>query len=172
MFVTDIRLRCAQKAHRQCSLNQTDRDALQKAASTVSTHVTVGSLVGIGLGIFLAYRIRSNRAAMFKAFKASDQPTAVRFAGGREEPIPDLTPLLRPSTIGDVATYTFLGAGGVFFGGELGLLTGSFRARQKIGVDRDSRDRIQTAFRKFQADALRTQASLLDSGRGDRWVGI
>jgi hypothetical protein len=101
---------------------------------------------------------------MFNAFKASEQPTAVKFASGREEAIPDLTPMLRPSTLGDVATYSLLGAGGLFFGGETGLLTGSFRARSQIGADRESRDRIQTAFRKFQADALRTQANLLDSG--------
>jgi len=63
------------------------------------------------------------------------------------------------------ATYTFLGAGGLFFGGETGLLTGTFRARQQIGADRESRDRIQTAFRKFQADALRAQANLLDQDR-------
>lgn len=124
----------------------------------------MASLLGIGLGVFLAYRIRMNRTAMFNAFKTSDQPVSVKFAGGREEPIPDLTPLLRPSSLGDVATYTLLGAGGLFFGGETGLLAGSFRARQQIGADRESRDRIQTAFRKFQADALRTQANLLDQG--------
>lgn len=86
---------------------------------------------------------------MFNAFKAREQPTAVRFAGGREEPIPDLTPVLKPSTLGDVATYMLLGAGGLFFGGELGLLTGTFRARSTIGRDRDSRQRIETAFRKW-----------------------
>ncbi|KAK4569662.1 hypothetical protein LTR86_003427 [Recurvomyces mirabilis] len=150
--------------HMQHDLRQSDRDALQKAASTVSTHATVGSLLGLGLSLFLAYRLRTNRTAMFTAFKASEKPTAVRFASGREEALPDITPFLRPSTLGDVATYTLLGAGGLFFGGESGLLTGTFRARSQINVDRDSRERIQTAFRKFQADALRTQANLLDAG--------
>ncbi|KAK6397029.1 hypothetical protein LTR65_007528 [Meristemomyces frigidus] len=158
--------------HLQHDLRQSDRDALQKAASTVSTYTSVGSLIGVGLGIFLAYRIRSNRAAMFRTFRTADRPTAVKFAGGREEPIPDLTPLIRPSTLGDIATYTFLGAGGVFFGGEMGLLTGTFRARQQIGADREGRDRIQTAFRKFQADALRKQADLLDQGSGKGVMGF
>ncbi|KAI7327470.1 hypothetical protein KC315_g7075 [Hortaea werneckii] len=151
--------------HMQHDLRQSDRDALQTAASTVSTHTTIGSVVGVALGIFLAYRLRSNRTAMFRTFKAAEQPTSVKFAGGREEPIPDLTPLLKPSTLGDFATYTFLGAGGVFFGGETGLLTGSLRARQQINADRESRERIQSAFRKFQADALRAEADLLDRGR-------
>ena len=122
-------------------------------------------MIGVGLGIFLAYRLRSGRQAMFNAFKAADQPTALRFAGGREEPIPDLTPILKPSTLGDVATYTLLGMGGVFFGGETGLLTGTFRARQQINTDRESRERIATAFKRFQADALRTQANLLDQDK-------
>lgn len=36
------------------------------------------------------------------------------------EPIPDLTPLLKPSTLGDFATYFFASIGGLFLGGELG----------------------------------------------------
>jgi hypothetical protein len=36
------------------------------------------------------------------------------------EPIPDLTPLLKPTTLGDFATYFFASAGGLFLGGELG----------------------------------------------------
>lgn len=37
------------------------------------------------------------------------------------EPIPDLTPLLKPTTLGDVATYFFASLGGLFLGGELGM---------------------------------------------------
>jgi hypothetical protein len=91
----------------------------------------------------------------------------LRFASGKEHPLPDLTAAMKPSTLGDVATYLLLGGGGIFFGGEMGLLTGSFRARQQIGSDREGRDRIQTAFRRFQADALRSQADLLENeGKG------
>lgn len=65
------------------SLQDSDRDVLKSAAKSLSTHVTVGSLAGLGLGIFLAYRIRSNRTAMFTAFKTAEKPTHVQFAGGR-----------------------------------------------------------------------------------------
>ena len=130
------------------SLRQADRDALQKAASTVSTHVSVGSVLGLGLAIFAAYRLRANRRAMFSAFKTGEQPVAVRFASGKEEALPDLTSVMKPSRVGDVATYTLLGAGGLFLGGETGLLSGSLRAKQQIGADRESRERIETAFKK------------------------
>lgn len=118
------------------------------------------------MGIFLAYRLRTARTAMFNAFKAREQPTAVKFASGKEEAVPDLTPIMKPSTLGDVATYTLLGAGGLFFGGETGLLTGTFRARSSIGADRESRERIETAFRRFRADVLRKQADALDRKEG------
>lgn len=147
--------------HLKHDLRQSDRDALRAAASTVNVYTTFGSFLGIGLGLFLAYRIRGNRTAMFNAFKTSERPTAIKFSDGREQPI-DLSPLLKPTPLGDFATYMLLGSGGLFIGGELGLLTGSFRARQKINQDRESRERIQTAFRRFQADALRAQANLLD----------
>lgn len=39
------------------------------------------------------------------------------------ESIPDLTPLLKPTTLGDIATYFFATAGGLFLGGELGNIT-------------------------------------------------
>lgn len=65
------------------SLNESDRQKLQSAASTVSTYATIGSVVGLGLGVFLAYRLRANRTAMFQAFKAAEKPTEVRFANGR-----------------------------------------------------------------------------------------
>lgn len=38
------------------------------------------------------------------------------------ESIPDLTPLLKPTTLGDFATYFFATAGGLFLGGELGKI--------------------------------------------------
>lgn len=126
----------------------------------------------MGLGLVLAFRIRSGRTAIFKAFKAQEKPTTLKFASGREEPLPDMTSMMKPSTAGDVATYFFLGAGGLFFGGETGLLTGTFRARQQIGGDRESRDRIQTAFRKFQADAMRAQADALEKGKVASSLGI
>nr|OQO20114.1 hypothetical protein B0A51_10015 [Rachicladosporium sp. CCFEE 5018] len=150
--------------HLKHDLQQSDRDALQSAAKTVTTHASVGSLIGLGLGVYLAFRLRTARKAVFNTFKTSEQPTALRFASGREQPLPDLKTVLRPSTLGDVATYFFLGAGGLFFGGETGVLTGTFRAKSQIGADRESRERIRTAFRRFQADALRTQADLLEKG--------
>lgn len=123
---------------------------MDKAAKTVSMHTTIGSLVGVGLGVLLAFRIRSGRRQMFQAFRTVEKPQAVRFADGREETLPDSTGLLRPSRLGDFATFTFLGIGGLFLGGETGLLTGSFRARQQIASDRESGDRIRNAIHRFQ----------------------
>lgn len=82
------------------------------------------------------------------------------------EAIPNLTPLLQPSTLGDIATYFFFGTGGLFLGGETGLLTGSGSAARTISGDPESRARIETAFRKFRADVLRKEADALDGGKG------
>lgn len=156
--------------HLKHDLRQSDRDALYKAARTVSTYATVGSLMGLGLGVFLAYRLRRARAGMFNAFKAREKPTALKFADGREEAMPDITPFVKPSAVGNFMTFTLLGAGGLFFGGETGLLTGSFRAKSLIWQDKESRDRIIGAFHAFQADALRKQADAID--RGEKGVTL
>ena len=78
------------------------------------------------------------------------------------EAVPDVTPFLRPSTLGDVATYTFFGFGCLFIGGETGILTGSASARRTINRNPESRERIETAFRRVRADLLRKQADELD----------
>jgi hypothetical protein len=148
--------------HLQQDLYQSDRDALKDAASKVSLWTTVGSAVGIGLGLYVAMRLRSTRRALFQAFRAQEKPTQVIFANGRTEPIPDITPLLKPTTFGDFATYFFASAGGLFLGGELGFLTGAASGSRSIAADPERKKRIEAAFRRFRADMLRKEAAALD----------
>lgn len=70
--------------HFKHDLNDTDRDTLKSTASKVGTHATIGSLLGLGLGVFLAFRVRSSRTQMFNAFRTAERPTHVKFADGRE----------------------------------------------------------------------------------------
>jgi hypothetical protein len=72
--------------------------------------------------------------------------------------------LLKPTTLGDVATYVLFSSGGLFLGGETGLLTGSYSASSTVTRDPEIKARIETAFRKFRADVLRKEADWLDGG--------
>ena len=74
--------------------------------------------------------------------------------------------MIKPSTLGDVVTYTLFSLGGVFLGGELGMLTGSASARRAISSDTESRRRIEHAFRAFRADVLKQEAKELEGGEG------
>lgn len=69
--------------HMQHDLRSEDRDALKSAASTVSMWTTVGSAIGVGLGLYAAIRLRSSRKAFFAAIRAQERPTKVVFADGR-----------------------------------------------------------------------------------------
>lgn len=100
---------------------------------------------------------------MFEAFRASEKPTHIRFANGREEAVPDITPLLKPSTFGDIMTYTLFASGGLLLGGETGLLIGGSLARRSITSDPDTRARIEQAFRGFRIDVLKAQVAELES---------
>ncbi|KAL8959517.1 MAG: hypothetical protein Q9193_003638 [Seirophora villosa] len=155
-------IRALAQEHFKHDLHDSDREALTSAASKISTHVTVGSALGLACGVFLAFRLRRTRVQMFNAFRANERPTHVKFADGREEALPDITPFMRPSTLGDVAAYTFFGFGGLFLGGETGLMTGGAFAGRRITSDPESRERIETAFRRFKADVLRQEADDLD----------
>ncbi|KIY03447.1 uncharacterized protein Z520_00138 [Fonsecaea multimorphosa CBS 102226] len=151
--------------HFKHDLQEEDRDLLRSAASKASRHALIGSLAGIALGGFLAYRLRANRNAMYQAFRAAEKPTHVRFASGREEAIPDISPLLQPTPLGDFVTYAFFGIAGLFLGGEAGLLTGSWSARRTIARNPDREERIKKAFRSFRADVLRQQLKELEAGK-------
>jgi hypothetical protein len=148
------------------SLRQSDRDALQSASTKVSTHAMIGTVAGLALGIYLATRVRASRQRMFNAFKTTDKPTHVSFADGRTEALPNLDKLVKPTPLGDFAAYFFFGAGGMFIGGETGLLTGTLSANRAISSDLESKKRIENAFRRFRADVLRRQAEELEKGTG------
>jgi hypothetical protein len=69
--------------HIQQDLQPDDREALKSAARKVSLWTTVGSAIGIGLGLYAAFRLRSSRKTFFQVFRAQEKPTKVVFADGR-----------------------------------------------------------------------------------------
>ncbi|KAG0652132.1 hypothetical protein D0Z07_0777 [Hyphodiscus hymeniophilus] len=152
--------------HLQHDLNQEDRDTLKSATTKLSSYTTIGSLIGLGLTTALALRVRQNRVRMFEVFKASRRPTHVKFADGVEEALPDITPFVKPSRAGDIATYGFFGIAGLFLGGDLGLLLGQSAARKTIVQNPETKTRIERAFRLFKADILRKELQELEDGRG------
>jgi hypothetical protein len=78
------------------------------------------------------------------------------------EPIPDITAQISgPSRWGDAATYFFFSIGGLFLGGELGLLTGTASASRTITKDPAVRERIEKAFKNYRIDVLKREISAL-----------
>ncbi|PKS05692.1 hypothetical protein jhhlp_007959 [Lomentospora prolificans] len=152
------------KSHLKNDLTEGDRKILKKSATRVATPTSFGSLLGLGLGVYFAYKLRRGRVDMFNAFKAAQKPTQVVFADGRTEAIPDITGLLRPTALGDAFTYFFCGLGGLFLGGETGFLAGTWSATRAIRKNPESEKRIEVAYRKFKADCLRREAQRLESG--------
>ncbi|KAI0392550.1 hypothetical protein F5Y17DRAFT_436093 [Xylariaceae sp. FL0594] len=150
--------------HMKHDLEPSDRETLLRATRRATTAATVGSLVGLGLGLYSAIRLRKVRTEMFAAFRASEKPSYVVFPNGRQEAVPDITPLMRPTKLGDFATYFFFGLGGVMLGGEVGLFTGTWSASRIISKDPASQRRIESAYRLFRADILKREAALLEKG--------
>lgn len=70
--------------HMQKDLRAEDRETLKSAASTVSLWTAIGSAAGVGLGLYVAFRLRSARTAFFQAFRAKEKPTHLVFADGRQ----------------------------------------------------------------------------------------
>ncbi|KAF2204746.1 hypothetical protein GQ43DRAFT_437630 [Delitschia confertaspora ATCC 74209] len=161
-------LRRLAEEHFQHDLNQSDRDTLRAAAGKVSRHATIGSLVGLGLGAFLAFRLRNMRLAYFNAFRAMEKPVEVKFADGRMAPVPDITNMMQPSKWGDVATITFFSIAGLFLGGETGLMTGTASGARTISSDPQAKERIEKAFRNYRIDVMKKQIQELEGHDKDK----
>lgn len=67
----------------QHDLQAADREKLKAAATKVSLWTTIGSAVGVSLGLYAAFQMRSARRAVFAAIRAQERPTQVVFADGR-----------------------------------------------------------------------------------------
>ncbi|QGI71104.1 hypothetical protein CEK26_003441 [Fusarium fujikuroi] len=155
-------LRKLAEEHFQHDLNENDRDILKTAGSKVSTHATVGSLLGLGFGVLCAFRLRKMRLAYFNAFRAVEKPVEVKFADGRTQPIPDLTAQLAPSKWGDAATYFFFSIGGLFLGGETGLLSGTASASRTITKNPEAKERIEKAWKNYRIDVMKQEIKQLE----------
>lgn len=70
--------------HIQSDLEPSDRESLRKAVKRVATATTLGSLIGIGLGIYASVRLRKVRTDVFAAFRAGEKPSFVVFSNGRQ----------------------------------------------------------------------------------------
>ncbi|KAI1820548.1 hypothetical protein F4861DRAFT_522557 [Xylaria intraflava] len=150
--------------HAETALEPADREALNSATNRLATASTAGSIIGLGLGIYASIRLRRLRTDMFAAFRAAEKPSFVVFPSGRQEAIPDTTPLMRPTVLGDIATFYFFGLGATLLGGETGTLAGSLLASRALDRDPASRERIEKAHRLLKADLLRKEAARLESG--------
>ncbi|KAH7125358.1 hypothetical protein B0J11DRAFT_304296 [Dendryphion nanum] len=149
--------------HLQHDLNQSDRDILKSAGGKVSTHATIGSLLGLGLGVFCAVRLRRMRLAYFNAFRAMEKPVEIKFADGRTQPVPDISSQLQPSRWADAASIFFFSFGGLFLGGEGGLLSGAASASRTITKDPEAKARIEKAFRNYRIDVLKQELQGLEN---------
>ena len=68
--------------HFNADLSPEDRSALRAASRKASRHALLGSVVGLGLGVYAAVRLRRVRADVFAAFRGAEKPTRVVFADG------------------------------------------------------------------------------------------
>ena len=70
--------------HLQQDMRPEDRQLLKKATDNVSIYTSIGTALGVGAGLFLAFRFRQARIRTWEAFKTREKPVAVKFADGRE----------------------------------------------------------------------------------------
>lgn len=69
--------------HFNNDLSPDDKNSLRAASRKLSRHTLLGSVVGLGLGLYAAVRLRRIRADMFAAFRGAEKPIKVVFADGR-----------------------------------------------------------------------------------------
>lgn len=72
----------AEESHHD-DLRLSDLHALGSAARQMATHMEFGALVGLGFGVWMAYRLWGAPKAILRVFPARKKPTRAMFADGR-----------------------------------------------------------------------------------------
>ncbi|KAI2631743.1 hypothetical protein GGS21DRAFT_522913 [Xylaria nigripes] len=155
--------------HAETDLEPSDRETLRRATKRVANSTTIGSILGLALGVYGSIRLMRLRTDMFAAFRSAEKPIAVLFPSGRQEPIPSAQ-FMRPTKWGDYAAHFFFALGGTFVGGELGLLAGTYAGARALNKDPASRERIDRAYRLLRVDLLRKEAARLERGGNARVI--
>ncbi|PYH88048.1 hypothetical protein BO71DRAFT_339714 [Aspergillus ellipticus CBS 707.79] len=150
----------------QRTLRLQDRDALRDAARSILAGNVAGTLIGSGLGVWSAFRLRRARRAFARVFRVHDRPSHLFFRSGHIEDIPDVTPLLKSHILGDIAACIFGTAGGFFIGSQIGFYLGTSNAGSILTRDIEGGKRIAKASMKSRAAELREEADMLDPRDG------
>ena len=82
-YPTDLELALIAENHVKGDLQDSDREALRSARNTHDIHRTIGTYLGLGLGLFSAFRYRRSRMQKYTAFQTREKPIFVVFADGR-----------------------------------------------------------------------------------------
>ncbi|KAL8946769.1 MAG: hypothetical protein Q9222_006881 [Ikaeria aurantiellina] len=175
------------------SLRECDRDALERAAWQINTHLNLGAVAGTILGIVLAFRLQTSRTRVLKAFRAYEQPSNAHFSEGRlgtyrrpvtgylgtctdqisfllvavsDTLVPDTLKNSKIDTFGHVAAYPLLG----FIGYSAGLVTGDFTGRRSaikvFNRTPGCTERIDKVLRGYQANIMSSGAYALRKRKG------
>ena len=82
-YPTDLEIAFMAENHLKGDLRDSDREALRSARNKHKFHRTIGTYLGLGLGLFSAFRYRKSRMQKYTAFQAREKPIFVVFADGR-----------------------------------------------------------------------------------------
>ncbi|KAL8791608.1 MAG: hypothetical protein Q9195_005813 [Heterodermia aff. obscurata] len=156
----DLKLLTEQRYQRD--LSDSDREVLENAARKLRTYVTAGKILGLGLGLFSAFRIRRSKMQKYTAFHTQEKPLHVVFADGRIEAASGLSTVSKPSKFGHVATYTLLGLCGCAIGRDAGGFLGHMSNRKSLNQDPNLKVRVEELHQQLRAEILRKEADALD----------
>ncbi|KAI9671814.1 MAG: hypothetical protein M1831_003342 [Alyxoria varia] len=159
------------RKHWQYDLEPADRDSLKSAMNTLKRSAFISGVIGLGLATALTFRFRQSRAGILRSFHsnlaASDKPARLIYESGREEAVhADLPRAVRPSSVGAAFSYGLAGFAGFTLFADLGGTIAMDFAKREVERDEGRKERIERAFRGWNADMLRKRADEMDKGEG------
>lgn len=127
------------------SLTESDRLLMTTAERRHSAIVSLGTVIGLSLGLAFAYCRRRSAHQLYQTFLAKETPSSAKFYDGRETFLPDITAssYFKPTTTGAVATYVGLGIGGLIIGGGIAMALGCKVRERTIYGDAEAAKRIE-----------------------------
>ncbi|KAK6533619.1 hypothetical protein TWF694_002555 [Orbilia ellipsospora] len=139
-----------------------DRQFLNDMDRKISGPVRTASLIGLSVGLFLAFRQRRGVMRAYRALRQEHRATTITFSNGAVQTLADVSMAPKPSRLGGLFTYTLLGFGGWLTGSTVGMWRARGVKERIMAEHPEVYKRIRKAERRSIVEDCRKLADTLE----------
>ncbi|KAF3902788.1 hypothetical protein AA313_de0204903 [Arthrobotrys entomopaga] len=139
-----------------------DRQFMAEMDRKISKPIRTGTLIGLSIGLLLAFRQRRAVTRAYKALRQEHHATTITFSNGVVQTLADVSMAPKPSLFGGLLTYMVLGFGGSIVGSSFGMWRATGVRERVMAEHPEVYKRIRKAERRSIVEDCKTLADTME----------